>query len=166
MENASRRFLRYGVLPLWFAPAVADGAMHRRTRIEDTRGLRESQIHALMMAEAGAPVVLGLTSGINPVPATVAGADLVHGATAVWDVSPATGEREITPIEQHVHSFLEVLPLTAVAFTTCLRWDQVPSLLHGGDSRPQLAPAPQVPPAALRLPGRLRRCRHRVHCPT
>ncbi|MFF3073620.1 hypothetical protein ACFVSN_01070 [Kitasatospora sp. NPDC057904] len=38
------------------------------------------------------------------------------------------------PIEQHIHSFLEVLPLTAVAFTACLHWDQVRSLLRGGDS--------------------------------
>ncbi|MFF2147015.1 hypothetical protein [Kitasatospora sp. NPDC058190] len=56
MEDASRRFLLYGVLPLWFAPAVADWAMHRRTRIEDTSGLRESLVHTLMMAEAGGPV--------------------------------------------------------------------------------------------------------------
>lgn len=136
VEDASRRFLLYGVLPLWFAPAVADWAMHRRTRIEETSGLRESLVHALMMAEAGGPVVLGLTAEINPLVLTVmAGAALVHGATAVWDVTLATGEREVTPIEQHIHSFLEVLPLTAVAFTACLHWDQVRSLRHGGDSR-------------------------------
>ncbi|MFF2147014.1 hypothetical protein [Kitasatospora sp. NPDC058190] len=39
------------------------------------------------------------------------GAALAHGATALWDVALATGEREVTPIEQHIHSFLEVLPL-------------------------------------------------------
>ncbi|MFD0273099.1 diguanylate cyclase [Kitasatospora sp. NPDC127111] len=150
VENASRRFLLYGVLPLWFAPAIADWTMHRRTRIEDTSGLRESLIHTLMMAEAGGPVVLGLTAEINPlVLATMAGAALVHGATAVWDVTLASGEREITPIEQHVHSFLEVLPLTAVAFTACLHWDQVRSLLRGGDSRRswRLHPKPRPLPA-------------------
>ncbi|MFE6054917.1 diguanylate cyclase [Kitasatospora sp. NPDC056446] len=136
MEDASRRFLLYGVLPLWFAPAVADWAAHRRSRIEDTSGLRESLVHALMMAEAGGPVVLGPTAEINPLVLTaMTGAAVVHGATALWDVALATGEREITPIEQHIHSFLEVLPLTAVAFTACLHWDQVCSLLRGGDSR-------------------------------
>ncbi|WP_443048826.1 hypothetical protein [Streptomyces sp. NBC_00328] len=31
VENANRRFLLYGVLPLWFVPTVADWVMHRRS---------------------------------------------------------------------------------------------------------------------------------------
>ncbi|WP_030231057.1 hypothetical protein [Streptomyces sp. NRRL S-350] len=150
VENASRRFLLYGVLPLWFAPAVGDWVMHRRSRIEDTSGLRESLVHALMMAEAGTPVVLGLVAEVNPlVLATMGAAALAHGATALWDVTIATGQREVTPVEQHIHSFLEVLPLTAVAFTACLHWDQVRSLTRGGDTRRawRLNPKPHPLPA-------------------
>ncbi|MFE2104062.1 diguanylate cyclase [Streptomyces sp. PTD9-10] len=133
VEDASRRFLLYGVLPLWVVPGLADWWMHRRTRIEHTSGTKESAVHALMMTEAGIPVVMGLLARVNPLVLTVmGGAALAHGATAVYDVSLAVGEREVRPIEQHVHSFLEVLPLTALAFTACLHADQVRSTLRGG----------------------------------
>jgi hypothetical protein len=134
-ESATRRFLLYGVLPLWFVPSVADWFMHRRTRIEETSGVRESAVHALMMTEAGVPVVAGLVARINPlVLTTMAGAAIAHGATAVWDVSLAEKEqRQVGPVEQHIHSFLEVLPLTAAAFTACLHWDQVRSAARGGN---------------------------------
>lgn len=134
VEDANRRFVMYGVMPLWFVPAVADWIMHRRTRIEDTSGTRESALHALMMTEAGIPVAMGLLARVNPLVLSVmGGAALVHGATALWDVSLATGEREVRPVEQHIHSFLEVLPLSALAFTSCLHWDQVRAALRGGD---------------------------------
>ncbi|MFC9283048.1 diguanylate cyclase [Streptomyces collinus] len=133
MENTNRRFLLYGVMPLWFVPAVADWVMHRRSDIEHTSGVRESAIHALMMIEAGLPVVAGLTAKVNPlVLSLMGGAALAHGATALWDVSLASDKREVTPVEQHIHSFLEVLPLTAAAFTTCLHWDQVRKAFKGG----------------------------------
>ncbi|MEV6765517.1 diguanylate cyclase [Streptomyces sp. NPDC051105] len=133
VENASRRFLLYGVLPLWVVPGLADWWMHRRTRIEHTSGTKESVVHALMMTEAGIPVLVGLLARVNPLVLSVmGGAALAHGATAVYDVSLAVGEREVRPIEQHIHSFLEVLPLTALAFTACLHADQVRRTLRGG----------------------------------
>ncbi|QZY20219.1 hypothetical protein [Streptomyces decoyicus] len=132
-EDANRRFLMYGVLPLWFVPAVADWIMHRRTRIEETTGARESALHALMMTEAGIPVAMGLLAKVNPLVLSVmGGAAIAHGATALWDVSLATDEREVRPVEQHIHSFLEVLPLAAMAFTCCLHADQVRATLRGG----------------------------------
>ncbi|GHJ26298.1 hypothetical protein TPA0910_07310 [Streptomyces hygroscopicus subsp. sporocinereus] len=137
VEDANRRFLMYGVMPLWFVPAVADWLMHRRTRIEHTSGIRESALHALMMTEAGVPVAMGLLARVNPLVLSVmGGAAIAHGATALWDVSLATGEREVRPVEQHIHSFLEVLPLSAMAFTCCLHWEQVRAALRGGD-RPE-----------------------------
>ncbi|MGW7488237.1 diguanylate cyclase [Streptomyces sp. NPDC054786] len=132
-EDANRRFLMYGVLPLWCVPAVADWIMHRRTHIEDTTGTRESALHALMMTEAGIPVAMGLLAKVNPLVLSVmGGAAVAHGATALWDVSLATDEREVRPVEQHIHSFLEVLPLAAMAFTCCLHADQVRATLRGG----------------------------------
>lgn len=133
VQSANQRFLLYGVLPLWFAPAVADWVMHRRGHIEDTSGTRESLIHATMMTEAGIPVLLGLTAKINPLSLSVmGGAAAAHGATALWDVKVATDAREVTVVEQHIHSFLEVLPLTAAAFAACLHWDQVRRIAGGG----------------------------------
>ncbi|KAB1148684.1 diguanylate cyclase [Streptomyces luteolifulvus] len=133
VEDANRRFLLLGVLPLWVVPGLADWWMHRRTKIERTSGTKESAIHALMMTEAGVPVVMGLLARVNPLVLTaMGGAAVAHGATAVYDVWLASGEREIRPVEQHIHSFLEVLPLSALAFTACLHADQVRSALRGG----------------------------------
>lgn len=141
LEVITRRFLLYGVLPLWFVPAVADHLMHRRTDIEHTSGTRESAIHALMMAEAGVPVMLGLFARINPlVLTTMYAAAGVHAATALWDVQVATEDREVHPMEQHIHSFLEVLPLTAIAFLSCLHWDQVRAITGNGPDRWKLLP--------------------------
>ncbi|MCW7940566.1 diguanylate cyclase [Streptomyces hygroscopicus] len=133
VEAANRRFLLYGVLPLWVVPAVADWWMHKRTRIEETSGVQESAVHALMMTEAGIPVAMGMLARINPLVLSVmGGAAVAHGATALYDVSLAVQERQVKPIEQHIHSFLEVLPLSALAFVSCLHPDQVRSLLRGG----------------------------------
>ncbi|PSJ26374.1 diguanylate cyclase [Streptosporangium nondiastaticum] len=133
VEDADRRFLLYGVLPLWVVPAVADWWMHKKTRIEHTSGVKESAVHALMMTEAGVPVAMGLLAKINPlVLSAMGGAAVAHGATALYDVSLATAEREVRPLEQHIHSFLEVLPLSAMAFTACLHADEVRATLRGG----------------------------------
>ncbi|MGK5727924.1 diguanylate cyclase [Streptomyces sp. URMC 124] len=136
VEDTNRRFLLYGVLPLWVVPAVADWWMHKKTRIEHTSGVKESAVHALMMTEAGVPVAMGLLARINPLVLSVmGGAALAHGATALYDVSLATKEREVRPVEQHIHSFLEVLPLSAMAFTACLHADEVRATLRGGRGR-------------------------------
>jgi hypothetical protein len=38
----------------------------------------------------------------------------VFVATTIWDVSYATTARSVTPIEQQVHSFLEMIQLMAI----------------------------------------------------
>ncbi|NGO06209.1 diguanylate cyclase [Streptomyces sp. HC44] len=136
VEDANRRFLLYGVLPLWVVPAVADWWMHRRTRIEHTAGTKESVVHALMMTESGIPVAMGLLARVNPLVLSVMGsAAAAHSATALYDVTLATEKREVRPVEQHIHSFLEVLPLSALAFIGCLHSDQVRATLRGGPGR-------------------------------
>ncbi|MFG3023591.1 diguanylate cyclase [Streptomyces sp. NPDC048254] len=146
-EDTGRRFPLYGLLPLWVVPGLADWWMHRRTRIEHTTGTKESAAHALMMTEAGVPVLMGLLARVNPlVLTTLGGAALAHGATALYDVSPAVGEREVRPIVQHIHRFLEVLPLTALSFTACLHTDQVRETLRGGADGQDWRPLPKEHP--------------------
>lgn len=54
------------------------------------------------------------------------GGAAVHEATGLWDVHTAQdGGRRVSVTEQHVHSFLEALPLTALSIIACLRTDQV-----------------------------------------
>lgn len=132
--DVTTRYLLYGLLPGWFVPGLADWVMHRRTRIEDTSGTKESLIHSLMMAEVGLPIALTLRYEVNPLLLTVQlGGAAVHEATALWDVKTAVdSDREVKPLEQHIHSFLESLPFGALAALMCLHADQVESLARGG----------------------------------
>src|SRR4051812_21039605 len=136
--DVTTRYLLYGLLPGWFVPGLADWAMHRRTRIEDTAGTKESLIHSLMMAEVGLPIALTLRYEVNPLLLSVQlGGAAVHEATALWDVKTAVdSDREVRPVEQHIHSFLESLPFAALASLMCLHSDQVRSLLRGGRGDP------------------------------
>ncbi|MEV4254676.1 diguanylate cyclase [Spirillospora sp. NPDC049652] len=134
VEEAARRGLMGGVLPLWLGAGLADWVRHRQTGIERNAGTKESVIHALMMAEAGVPVTLGLFCEVNAgVLAACGGALGVHSLTAYWDVSYAEQHREVTPVEQHIHSLLEVVPLMATGFLAVLYWDQARSLAGRGE---------------------------------
>ncbi|MFK4104679.1 diguanylate cyclase [Streptomyces sp. NPDC019531] len=132
--DVTTRYLLYGLLPSWFVPGLADWVMHRRTRIEETAGTKESLIHSLMMAEVGIPIALTLRYEVNPLLLTVQlGGAAVHEATALWDVKTAVdSDREVKPVEQHIHSFLESLPFGALAALMCLHADQVRALARGG----------------------------------
>ncbi|MCI3271161.1 diguanylate cyclase [Streptomyces cylindrosporus] len=136
--DVTTRYLLYGLLPSWFVPGLADWVMHRRTRIEETAGTKESLIHSLMMAEVGIPIALTLRYEVNPLLLSVQlGGAAVHEATALWDVRTAVeSDREVKPLEQHIHSFLESLPFGALAALMCLHADQVKALLRGGRGQP------------------------------
>ena len=83
IEPAVRRLLLGGVMPLWLGAGLADWYLHRRTRIEETSGARESAIHMLLFAQAGVPVLLGLFCEVNAgVLASAYGAAAAHSATA------------------------------------------------------------------------------------
>ena len=141
VEAATRRVLVGIVVPLWLGAGLADWWCHRRTHIEDSTVYRESLMHLAMQAEAGVPVMLGLLFEANAgVLVASAGAVALHDATALWDVAYAEKRRDITFVEQHIHSFLEVSPIMATALLGALHWDQVAALF--GNDRP---------PRALRL---------------
>ncbi|MFB9831084.1 diguanylate cyclase [Actinoallomurus acaciae] len=133
VEAATRRALIGGVLPLWLGAGLADWYRHRQTRIEDTAGARESAIHLLMMGEAGVPIMLGLFCEVNAGVLLTSFAALgVHEATAYWDQAYAEPRRRVTPVEQHIHSLLEIVPLMATGFLTVLHWDQACALVTKG----------------------------------
>jgi hypothetical protein len=150
-EAASRRLLQFVVVPLWVGAGFADWLCHRRTQIETTAGTQESAIHALMMAEAGVPTMLGLFFEINAgVLAATLGAFTLHQATAVWDVAYADGRRRVTPTEQHVHGLLEQAPALATAFLFVLHWDQARALMRRGGEPPRFSLERKRPPLSRR----------------
>ena len=137
VPDVTRRFLMNAVLPVWLAAGIADWLCHRATSIETTTGPKESAMHLLMLTEAAIPVLGGMFLEItSPVLALMIATVPLHDATALWDVSYAVTRREVTPIEQHVHSFLEMVPLMAVSFISVLHWPQFLALFGFGPNRP------------------------------
>jgi hypothetical protein len=133
VEQAARRLLVGGVLPVWLGAGLADWYLHRRTHIQDTAGPLESATHLVMFAETGVPILLGLFCEVNAgVLASAYGAAAVHSGSAYFDQAYAEERRRVSPVEQHVHSLLEVCPLTAALLLTALHWDQALALTGQG----------------------------------
>ncbi|MCA0025132.1 MULTISPECIES: diguanylate cyclase [unclassified Mesorhizobium] len=125
--------LMYFLLPIWLAAGFADWLCHRASHIESTTGAKESLIHLLMFAEVGIPLLAAMFLDVNaPIILIMIVTFFVHEATAMWDVSYATTARTVTPIEQHVHSFLEMIPLMGLVSVISLHWGQFLALFGAG----------------------------------
>jgi hypothetical protein len=123
----------YFVLPLWLAAGFADYLCHRAASIETTSGWKESLLHLLQFGEMAVPTLAAIFLEINAlVILTMMLCLLAHEATAIWDVSYAYRKREVTPTEQHIHSFLEMLPLTGLLIVVTLHWQQFLALFGFG----------------------------------
>jgi len=130
--------LLYVIVPLWLLAGFTDYVLHKRTRIEHTAGTRESLLHLLQLGEIGLPVLLGLLFEINSgILVVMLLAFIVHEGTALYDVSYALARRHVGVLEQHVHSFMEVLPFVALLFVTILNWDQCLALFGLGGEPPR-----------------------------
>ena len=55
-----RHSLLFVIFPLWIVTGFTDYVLHRRTRIEDNTGPKESILHAVQLDEIGIPVVFAL----------------------------------------------------------------------------------------------------------
>lgn len=136
-EHGLIRAFLYYLMPAWIISGIADWWWHKETDIEHTSGLKESAIHALMFVEVGIPILLGLTFRINAGSLLVMWVTaFVHELTAFWDVDVASRYREVAPREQHTHSFLEIIPLTACMIASCLHWNELRSLVGLGSKKP------------------------------
>jgi hypothetical protein len=125
--------LMYFILPVWLLAGCADWLCHRASHIETTSGAKESLLHLLMFAELGLPLLAAIFLEINAgIIAFMIAAFILHEATSFWDVSYAVTQRNVSPTEQHVHSFLELIPLMAILFIISLHWGQFQALFGFG----------------------------------
>jgi hypothetical protein len=132
--------LMYFVLPLWLLAGFADYLCHRATNIETTTGAKESLLHLLQFAEMAVPILAAMFLEINAgIILLMAVCLVLHEATAFWDVSYAVTRRNVTPFEQHVHSFLEMLPLMALLMIVVLHWPQSAALVGVGNEPARFA---------------------------
>ncbi|RZL87702.1 MAG: diguanylate cyclase [Variovorax sp.] len=133
--------LMYAVLPLWLASGVVDWALHRRSAIETTSGTRESALHVLMLAELGIPVLAVLWLEINAgVLALCVAGFVLHELTVYADLRWSVTRRNISPLEQMVHSAQEMLPLVGLALLAVAHWGQAQALIGSGAGSADFAP--------------------------
>ncbi|SFN88661.1 hypothetical protein SAMN05216386_2081 [Nitrosospira briensis] len=134
MQNdAAVLILMYFILPVWLLAGCADWLCHRASHIETTSGPKESLLHLLMFAELGLPLLAAIFLEINAgIIAFMIAAFILHEATSFWDVTYAVSQRNVSPAEQHVHSFLEMIPLMAILFIISLHWGQFQALFGFG----------------------------------
>lgn len=118
-------FIVYALYPAWLAAGAGDYLCHRRTRIEATSGTTESWLHVVQLLSIIAIVFvaafLEITRSALALMAVVA---VCHTVLSYVDVSYTDGRRHISPLEQHVHAFMDVLPLVAVGLLTILYWPE------------------------------------------
>ena len=121
-------FLVWVVYPLWLIAGFFDYLFHRNTQIERTSGPTESWLHLAQFASLGIPLLLVAFLAVTPpVIAIVAGAIAVHTALSIADVSYTEGRRHVSPLEQHAHAFMAVLPVVATGIVAILNWDDLAS---------------------------------------
>ncbi|MDB6111900.1 MAG: diguanylate cyclase [Pedosphaera sp.] len=147
VSQAAGIFLLCGVIPVWIVAGLADYFCHRYSRISETSGTRESALHLVQFCLIGLPIVSALFLQINAgIFLLAAICILLHHAVAYVDVAYANHTRKVTPVEQMVHSFLEILPIVAFLLAGILYWPQLLSLLGLGSQTAHFRPEPRVLP--------------------
>jgi hypothetical protein len=131
--EATRYVLMYFIMPLWLLAAFADWLCHRASDIEHTSGPKETLIHIALFTEMAVPIVLVMHFDVTAlVIATMILFWVLHEATAVYDVMFAVDHREVTPLEQWVHSYLGVIPLLSFVLVATLNWSLFLALFGTG----------------------------------
>lgn len=139
-------------LPPWLLAGFGDWLCHRRTRIERMAGPPESALHVVLYLLIAIPAVLGLYLEVTALLlAIMAAGVLAHMAVSLWDTSYAQPRRLISPLEQQIHSWLEMMPLFALALVVVLHWDALTHPTWSFSRRAQPLPGTLLVLAGLAL---------------
>ncbi len=107
--------LWHGLYLLWLLAGTGDFILHRRSAIEVTSGLRESSLHLVQIGLLGTGTLLWLLFAATPALWLVLLAIVyLHALAGYWDTRAAFPVRTIVPLEQHVHSILDIGPWVAL----------------------------------------------------
>lgn len=112
---------------VWLLAGSVDFLLHRRSDLAHTSGLAESSLHGIQLGLLGLAVLAWLAFAPGLGLTLVLGAlVLAHALVGYADTRVAWPRRSITPLEQHVHSILDLAPWIALG---CIVWGQ------GGQAR-------------------------------
>jgi hypothetical protein len=131
--------IAYALFLVWVVAGFVDFACHRRSDLPHTSGLAESMAHLFQLAVIGVAVVLVLAlEATRPLVLAVLALVLLHAVAGYVDTRIAFRRgRVITPLEQHVHSVLDIAPWAG--------WGTLAAVAAWGDGSLQLR-SPTVPP--------------------
>lgn len=117
------------LLPAWIILGFLDWLCHRRSRIDIHCGPWESIFHLLLLALAGAGILMGLLLELNePILALLGLCFVLHEAVAYLDIRYAHAHRDLSPAEQRIHDFMTAVPVSALCLIVVLHWDTVTNL--------------------------------------
>ena len=143
--DAAQALLMGVLVPLWIAAGLVDWLCHRRTAIARTSGLRENAFHWALLAQGGLVLAAIALLEINAAVLLLAFAGfLAHELTTYVELRYTVARREVRPVEQMVHSFMELLPLAILCLAAAMQWDQVAALF--GDGEPDFVLEPKAVP--------------------
>jgi hypothetical protein len=115
--------LLYVVIPSWITAGFLDWLLHRRSNISTTSGPLESVFHLLLLLEVGLPLTVVLVCEVTAVTLVfLLVGSVLHSITVLGDTTYASSRRLITPLEQSIHAYLEVLPYTALLLLASAHW--------------------------------------------
>jgi len=120
-QNLLIQLLLYVIYPLWLIAGAIDYWCHRRTNIVATSGVVESLLHIAQFATIA--IVFAMAVLLQPTMAMIVVIGLVsvlHLVLSYIDVAYTQRKRYISPLEQHAHGFLDVLPIIAVCVLAIL----------------------------------------------
>ena len=117
-------WLAYGAYLVWLSAGLGDFLCHWRTDLPHTSGVAESATHLVQLGLLAAAVVLVLAFEVGPTSALLLLALVIaHAAVGYLDTRIAFDKRRVLlPIEQHLHSVLDMAPIVALAWVVISTW--------------------------------------------
>lgn len=107
----------------WLLAGFGDFMCHRRADLPHTSGLRESVLHLVQLALIGSAIVLGVLFEIGRTVAVILlSVVIAHALIGYLDTRVAFAKRVLVPLEQHLHSVLDMAPWIAFACAVALGW--------------------------------------------
>lgn len=115
MSNPCAVLLSLVVLPVWITAGFADWYLHRRSRIQDTSGTAESLFHLGLFGIVSLGAVAVAVLQVNALVLMLLSAVFAVHQLITWiELRWVIGRRFVSPTEQMIHSFLELLPLAVI----------------------------------------------------
>jgi hypothetical protein len=124
-------WVAYGLYLAWLVAGTGDFLCHRVTDLPHTSGVAESALHLLQLILLGSGMVLAMAFETTPLISLVLILlVMAHAAAGYVDTRTAfVRRRVILPIEQHLHSVLDMAPIVALANLLIATW---PAAIDGG----------------------------------